>query len=120
LSEEKKAVRPARATMSVEMLPERFSGFVRLDDNTEQFVTLVVGDSDTTVPNAFEFRMWTHSAGSLYAITGEATLTPDGNQVTLPEPYGTGGVFVSEEGEVRMRSVRRIEFPRWEFTGQME
>jgi len=108
-----------RPPVTLETLPERFSGFVRPDDVTEEFVTLVIGVSDSLDPGAFEFRMWTHSAGSLYATTGEGSLTGDGEQITLPEPYGMGGVFVSEGGEVRMRSVRRMEFPRWEFTGQM-
>ena len=108
-----------RPPLTVETLPERFSGFVRPDDVTEEFVTLVIGVTDSLDPGAFEFRMWTHSAGSLYATTGEGSLTGDGEQIALPEPYGMGGIFVSEGGEVRMRSVRRIEFPRWEFTGQM-
>ncbi|HUF10313.1 MAG TPA: hypothetical protein VMO47_13415, partial [Rhodothermales bacterium] len=108
-----------RPPVTLEALPERFSGFVRRDDVTEEFVTLVIGFTDSLDPGAFEFRMWTHSAGSLYATTGEGSLTGDGEQITLPEPYGMGGIFVSEGGEVRMRSVRRMEFPRWEFTGQM-
>ena len=93
---------------------------MRLDENTEQFITLVVSIPDSLGPDAFQFKMWTHSAGSLYAVTGEGSLTPNGDQVIFPDPYGRGGLFISQEGEVRVRSVRRIDFPRWELTGQMQ
>ena len=106
--------------MTVKALPGRFSGVVRQDENTEQFVTLLIAGKDSLGPNTFEFKMWPHSADSAYAMTGEAHLDSTGEQVTFPDPYGTGGVFVTEDGDVRMRSVRRIEFPRWEFTAHLQ
>ena len=100
-------------------LPEQFSGIVRLSPTTERFVTLQIYP-DSTASTIFAYKMWTHAAGSTYAETGEGSLNFADNQILLGEPYGVGGLFLQEGGEVRLRSVRRIRFPRWEFTGQNE
>jgi hypothetical protein len=109
----------ARAIQSVEQLPSQFSGIVRLTPTTERFVTLQISP-DSLSPTEFEYKMWTHNAGSTYAETGVGSLNTAQNQILFGEPYGIGGLFVLENGRYRLRSVRRVRFPRWEFTGQRQ
>jgi hypothetical protein len=113
----KPAPLPPPAIASVEALPRQFSGIVRLTPTTERFVTLQI-NPDSASASEFEYKIWTHSAGSTFAETGIGTLNVGDNQLLLGEPYGIGGLFILEDGRVRLRSVRRVRFPRWEFTGR--
>jgi hypothetical protein len=100
-------------------LPDQFSGIVRLSLTTERFVTLQISPDSASLSD-FVYKMWTHSAGSTFAEIGEGRLNSGENQILFDEPYGVGGVFLDDGGLVRLRSVRRVRFPRWEFTGQKE
>jgi len=109
----------ARIT-SVAELPNQFTGIIRLSPTTERFVTLQISPSGSDPTTDFVYKMWTLSAGSTFAETGEGSLNTAGNQILFGEPYGVGGLFVVEDGSIRLRSVRRVRFPRWEFTGRLE
>lgn len=100
-------------------LPDQFTGIVRLTPTTERFVNLQIFP-DSLSPTEFAYKIWTDSEGSIFAETGKGRLNPAENQILLAEPYGVGGLFLLEGGAVGIRSVRRIRFPRWEFTGQNE
>ena len=113
-------VQSTNGIASVFDLPDQFSGIVRLNPTTERFVTLQIDPADSISTTNFVYKMWTHSAGSTYAETGEGSLNASGDQILMGAPYGVGGLFVLEDGEVRLRSVRRVRFPRWEFTGHLE
>jgi len=117
--ENKSDPEPRTGVASAADLPDQFSGVVRLTPTTERFVTLQI-HPDSLSQTKFFYKMWTHNAGSTYAETGEGSLNIDENQILFGEPYGLGGVFLQEGGAISIRSVRRIRFPRWEFTGQNE
>ena len=117
--EEKKEPTGEIGFAAVADLPDQFSGIIRLTPTTERYVNLkILPDSLSTTE--FTYKMWTDSEGAIYAETGQGRLNVGENQVVLDEPYGVGGVFSLEGGAVRIRSVRRIRFPRWEFTGLLE
>ena len=96
-------------------LPGEFTGFVRWDEDTREFITLTT--NALPQDGEFLFTVWTMEGGRMFARESTGILNARNGQVQLSEQYGWGRIYRRSDGTVVLRSLEPNTYPTWELTG---
>jgi hypothetical protein len=102
--------------IGLEGLPEQLSGFIRFEDESEQFVTMRI-DSVLSQGDRFAYTLNTRMGDAIYQTTGVGEWFAAESRVKFLDPYGWGAAFDRADGSVVLRSWPETRYPMWELSG---